>query len=122
MLQTDINDFVAGLSILLDKTGTITVEFPHLINLVTFNQYDTIYHEHFSYLSLLSLINICKLHKLSIYDVEEIPTHGGSLRVYLKHTTKDERVSDNVDKILKKEIASGLGNLKTYSAFQEVVL
>lgn len=118
----DINDFVAGLSVLLDETGTITIEFPHLVNLVNFYQYDTIYHEHFSYLSLLSLINICKPHNLSIYDVEEIPTHGGSLRVYLKHTTKDEQASDNVEIILKKEMFSGLGNLKTYSGFQEVVL
>ena len=118
----DINDFVAGLSILLNKTGTITIEFPHLINMINYNQYDTIYHEHFSYLSLLSLTNICKPHKLSIYDVEEIPTHGGSLRVYLKHSANDEQASDNVDNIMKKEIFSGLGNLKTYSAFQEVVL
>ena len=117
----DINDFVAGLSILLNKKGIITIEFPHLMSLVNGNQYDTIYHEHFSYISLLSLNNICKQHDLFIFDVEEILTHGGSLRVYLKHKNKREERSDSVNKIIEKEISSGLENLRMYESFQETV-
>lgn len=118
----DINDFVAGLSILLDRSGTITLEFPHLMNLVSGNQYDTIYHEHFSYLSLLSLINICKQHKLLIYDVEEISTHGGSLRVYVQHAYGREKINKSVNGILEKERRVGLDCLEVYSSFQETVV
>ena len=81
----DINDFVKGMSILLKNNGTITMEFPHLLQLIKNSQFDTIYHEHFSYLSLNTVKKIFEFHNLIIFDVEEIPTHGGSLRIYAKH-------------------------------------
>lgn len=82
----DINDFVKGLKELLKVSGTITLEFPHLLTLIENNQYDTIYHEHFWYFSVYSLQNVFKKYSLSIYDIEELPTHGGSLRLYIKHS------------------------------------
>src|SRR4029077_20029981 len=81
----DLNDFVAGLKIALAPSGVITIEFPHLMQLVANNQFDTIYHEHFSYFSWLSSERIFAAHGLVLFDVEEIPTHGGSLRIYARH-------------------------------------
>ena len=95
----DINDFVAGLPILLKPNGTVTMEFPHLMRLMEFNQFDTIYHEHFSYLSLLTVEKIFAAHGLSVYDVDELPTHGGSLRVYASHRSADKPVSEAVIKL-----------------------
>ncbi len=81
----DINDFVAGLKILLKPSGIITMEFPHLLQLVENRQFDTIYHEHFSYLSLITVQQIFSTHGLKIFDVEELSTHGGSLRIFATH-------------------------------------
>jgi 2-polyprenyl-3-methyl-5-hydroxy-6-metoxy-1,4-benzoquinol methylase len=116
----DINDFVGGLKILLNDTGVITFEFPHLLQLIDKNQFDTIYHEHFSYLSLLAVKQIFESHGLHIFDVEEVSTHGGSLRIFAKHN-KDitKYITLNVQQILNKEIEFGLGDLKIYHNYQE---
>ena len=114
----DINDFVAGLKIALKPGGTITMEFPHLMNLINLNQFDTIYHEHFSYLSLIAVQKIFSSQGLKIYDVEELSTHGGSLRIYAAH---DENAKDSVDCVIKKEISAGLGTIEGYRGFEEKV-
>lgn len=118
----DINDFVKGMKTSLKEEGIITMEFPHLIKLVEENQFDTIYHEHFSYLSLFAVKQIFESQALEIFDVEEIPTHGGSLRIFAKHfhdNTKD--ISKRVNDILKMEIKKGINNLNYYSGFQEKI-
>lgn len=115
----DINDFTAGLKNLLKPSGTITLEFPHIYNLINFNQFDTIYHEHFSYLSLISVQKIFKKHNLKIYDVTELITHGGSLRIYACHYDFNLPISQNVSNILKKEKEFGLNKIKTYQNFQK---
>lgn len=118
----DINDFVAGMAILLGSRGTITMEFPHLLKLIAFNQFDTIYHEHFSYLSLHAVRTIFAAHGLSIVDVDEIPTHGGSLRIYAGHAgLSAETTSSAVSKVLADERAAGLCDTGTYTRFQERV-
>lgn len=118
----DINDFVKGLKLLLKPEGTITMEFPHLLNLIKYNQFDTIYHEHFSYLSLNSVNLIFKSVGLEIYDVDEIPTHGGSLRIYAKHIENSNLLlSPNVSNVLKKEFDFGLLNISTYKNFQKCI-
>ena len=100
----NLNDFVEGLRILLKPTGVITLEFPHLLQLIQGIQFDTIYHEHFSYFSLLTVKEIFSSHGLTIFDVEEIPTHGGSLRIYVKHSKFDKiPINDRVSILLKKE-------------------
>jgi len=116
----DINDFTAGLKNLLNKEGTITLEFPHLLNLLKFNQFDTIYHEHFSYLSLGAVANIFNKFDLKIYDVEEISTHGGSLRIYGSHSDSKHAQSKNVERIINAEAEYGLNTMKGYSNFQNV--
>ncbi len=116
----DINDFVGGLKILLKEDGVITFEFPHLLQLIDKNQFDTIYHEHFSYLSLISIIKIFESHLLAIFDVEEVSTHGGSLRIFAKHSNDDSKsISSNVSKMIDKEIAFGLNELAVYTKYQE---
>ena len=93
----DINDFVKGLKIALKNNGIITMEFPHLLNIINENQFDTIYHEHFSYLSLYTLIQIFEKQELKIFDVEKLPTHGGSLRIYATHIeNNDIEISENL--------------------------
>jgi 2-polyprenyl-3-methyl-5-hydroxy-6-metoxy-1,4-benzoquinol methylase len=115
----DINDFVGGLKILLNPDGVITFEFPHLLQLIDKNQFDTIYHEHFSYLSLIAVKQIFEYHGLTIFDVEEVATHGGSLRIFAKHAEDFEKnVSDNVVKMLNKEITFGLNDLVVYQNYQ----
>jgi 2-polyprenyl-3-methyl-5-hydroxy-6-metoxy-1,4-benzoquinol methylase len=115
----DINDFVGGLKILLSNNGVITMEFPHLLQLIQQNQFDTIYHEHFSYLSLLTVQQIFNKQGLSIFDVEEIPTHGGSLRIFAAHANDLSKViSPSLNEVLNKELTFGLDNLDTYSNFQ----
>jgi len=116
----DINGFVAGLKLVLKDEGAVTMEFPHLLNLIKHNQFDTIYHEHFSYLSLYTVQKIFKKHGLDVYDVEELPTHGGSLRIYACHTGKKD-INKNVSAILTKENDFGLKDLATYSGFSEKV-
>jgi 2-polyprenyl-3-methyl-5-hydroxy-6-metoxy-1,4-benzoquinol methylase len=116
----DINDFVAGLPILLNTNGVITFEFPHLLQLIDKNQFDTIYHEHFSYLSLIAVKQIFEKQQLEIFDVEEVPTHGGSLRIYAKHKDDGSKeITKNVSDILAKEVAFGLQDLAVYQAYQE---
>ena len=114
----DINDFVAGMAIALKPGGVITMEFPHLLQLIQNNQFDTIYHEHFSYLSLLSVEQIFARHGLQVFDVDEIPTHGGSLRICAR-LAGNELVIDNIVALRKKEADGGLSNLDTYTAFGE---
>ena len=117
-----INDFTLGLKQLLAKDGTITLEFPHLLNLIEHKQFDTIYHEHFSYLSLSSVCKIFDSANLRIYDVEELSTHGGSLRVYGCHEDDTKAISKNVDKILTEESSAGLTDARVYSVFQDDIL
>lgn len=118
----DINDFAAGLKIALKDDGVLTMEFPHVLQLVENNQFDTIYHEHFSYLSLHTTGQIFAAQGLEIFDVEEIPTHGGSLRIFAKHKDdKSKDISKNVERLLEKERDHGLADLDYYMDFQEKV-
>lgn len=118
----DINDFVKGLKTVLKPTGTVTMEFPHILNLIKYNQFDTIYHEHFSYFSLIAVKRIFESLKLKIYDVEELPTHGGSLRIYATHSeNKTLNVSSNIVKLTEKEIKANLHILEGYNGFQQSV-
>ena len=114
----NINDFVKGLKKMLKPKGVITIEFPHLLNLITQSEFDTIYHEHYSYLSLFSTMQIFQAHNLNLFDVEELPTHGGSLRVYATHLGSNNKKSENIDKVLKKEIDANLNKLEGYRNFQ----
>ena len=119
----DIVDFVRGMRIILDKTGVITMEFPHLVQLIDNNQFDTIYHEHFSYLSCYTVKQILESEELELFDVEEVPTHGGSLRIYAKHKGDDTRsISNNVLTLLKKEVDKGITVLNYYNNLQEKAL
>lgn len=117
----DINDFTLGMSKLLKKEGTITLEFPHLMQLMKHSQFDTIYHEHFSYLSLIAVKNIFLKSKLRIYKVEEIKTHGGSLRIFGCHQNSNIKDQDCVNNLIKKELNFGLGKIETFSSFQKKV-
>lgn len=113
----DINDFTLGLKQALKPGGIITLEFPHLMQLLSQTQFDTVYHEHFSYLSLYTVTKIFAKGGLQVWDVEELPTHGGSLRVYGCHSG-DRRISDRVTTLLEREAAAGLQSLETYQQFQ----
>jgi SAM-dependent methyltransferase len=117
----DINDFMAGFQALLKPDGIVTVEFPHLEKLITYNQFDTIYHEHFSYLSASVVQRIALAHGLRIVDIEELSTHGGSLRVYLAHQDSSHPVGPAVNPILEREGRMGLQTLQAYSAFADNV-
>jgi SAM-dependent methyltransferase len=118
----DINDFVVGLKGLLKPGGTITLEFPHLLKLIQQVQFDTVYHEHFSYLSLSAVCRIFLKAGLEIFDVEELPTHGGSLRIYAQHPEAPaETVSPRVQTLLQAEQDFGLQSLATYQGFQAAV-
>jgi 2-polyprenyl-3-methyl-5-hydroxy-6-metoxy-1,4-benzoquinol methylase len=117
----DINDFTLGLSILLNEHGSITLEFPHLLQLIQYNQFDTIYHEHFSYLSLNTVNAIFNKYDLEIYDVDKLSTHGGSLRVYGAHKNAKKNISETVGKILEEENNFGIKDIKTYTSFQDKV-
>lgn len=114
----DINDFTLGLKAALKPSGTITLEFPHLMRLIENNQFDTIYHEHFSYLSLHTVSRIFAKAGLRVFDVEELPTHGGSLRVYGCHEGDTRQARAAVIKLLDKEKDCGLLSLEIYQAFQ----
>jgi len=114
----DINDFTRGLKATLKPSGTITLEFPHLMRLLEFNQFDTVYHEHFSYLSLNAIARIFSSTGLRVYDVEELPTHGGSLRVYGCHAAHTAETSVEVARILEEEKKRGLLDLQFYRDFQ----
>ena len=119
----DLNDFVAGIQILLKPQGVVTLEFPHLVKLMAENQYDTIYHEHFSYFSLITTERIFAAHGLTLFDVEEIPTHGGSIRVYGRHSADASKpVSSRVTKLRKQELDLGLDRMEAYASFGEKVM
>jgi hypothetical protein len=114
----DIVDFVEGMKILLTEEGVITMEFPHLLQLIKNSQFDTIYHEHFSYLSLYTVKQIFESQDLELFDVDELPTHGGSLRIYAKHKEDESQpISQNVKALLDKEIKNGLTDINAYSGF-----
>lgn len=115
----DINDFTRGLTAALKPEGTVTLEFPHLMPLIEYAQFDTIYHEHFSYLSLTAVSRIFAAAGLRIWDVEELPTHGGSLRIYGCHSSASIATTDRVDSLLQREERFGLTSLETYLAFQQ---
>lgn len=118
----DLNDFVAGMKILLAPNGVITMEFPHLLRLMQENQFDTIYHEHFSYFSFLTVREVFAKHGITLFDVEELPTHGGSLRIFGRHAEDATRaVLPSVDGLLARERAAGLDKIDTYRAFEEQV-
>ena len=114
----DINDFTLGIKNLMKPEGCISIEFPHLLNLIKYNQFDTIYHEHYSYLSLIAVNNIFKRFNLRIWKAEKIPTHGGSLRIYVCSISSQYKEDGSLEKILKEEEKFGLRDIKTYSNFQ----
>lgn len=114
----DINDFVAGVAILLKENGVATFEFPHLLNLVANNQFDTVYHEHYSYLSLTAVTTIFERNGLTVFDVEEVPTHGGSLRVHAQRAQGARARSTTVKSLLDREKAAGMTADAFYSGFQ----
>jgi 2-polyprenyl-3-methyl-5-hydroxy-6-metoxy-1,4-benzoquinol methylase len=118
----DLNAFVESTRIILKPSGVITMEFPHLMKLIDRNQFDTIYHEHFSYFSFISVEKIFAAHGLTIYDVEELPTHGGSLRIYARHVEdKSKPVTAFVTKLREFEVSEGLADLQKYFSFAEKV-
>ena len=118
----DLNDFVAGMKILLKPNGVITMEFPHLQRLMEENQFDTIYHEHFSYFSFVTVEKIFAAHGITLFDVEELPTHGGSLRIYGRHEEDTAKpVSGQVTELRAREEEAGTTRLETYSRFAEQV-
>jgi hypothetical protein len=114
----DINDFTRGLKAALKSNGTITLEFPHLMRLIEHTQFDTVYHEHFSYLSLYTVDLIFKAAGLRVWDVDQLPTHGGSLRIYGCHTEDSRDTNENVIALLAEEARCGLKTLETYQKFQ----
>jgi len=119
----DIVDFVKGMKVALKENGLITMEFPHLMQLVENNQFDTIYHEHFSYLSFYTVKLIFESQGLELFDVEEIPTHGGSLRIFAKHAEDfTKEISANVSALLNKEISKGMNTIAYYENFQPKVI
>ncbi len=118
----DINDFAEGFRILLVPDGVVTFEFPHLLNLISKNEFDTIYHEHYSYLSLHAVEQVLAAHGLTAFDVEELPTHGGSLRLYVKHAACDTHPArPSVACIREKERQAGLHSRDGYTGFESRV-
>jgi len=113
----ELNQFIAGFAVLLKPQGVLTVEFPHLLNLIQQVQFDTIYHEHYSYLSLLAAEKIFAAHGLRVFDVEELPTHGGSLRLYVSHRSAEHFETVELARIRKIEAAAGLDSLAAYDDF-----
>jgi SAM-dependent methyltransferase len=114
----DLNDFVAGMKILLKPGGVITMEFPHLLRLIEDNQWDTIYHEHFSYFSFLTVSRVFEAHGLRLFDVQELPTHGGSLRIYGAHAEDAEKPeSEAARELRERERAAGYERLDTYLGY-----
>lgn len=118
----DLNDFVAGLQILLNPSGVITIEFPHLLRTIAGNQFDQVYHEHFSYFTLCSAERIFAAHGLTVFDVEELPTHGGSLRIHLRHAQDDSRsLTERLFSLRKCEHEVGVDTLAYYTGFEKRV-
>jgi SAM-dependent methyltransferase len=118
----DINDFVAGIKILLGPNGVVTIEFPHLMQTIDGNQFDQVYHEHFSYFSLYAVERIFAAHGLPLYDVEELPTHGGSIRIYAAHAEDSSRVATNrLHALRAREVDAGVDTLAYYGRFESRV-
>jgi SAM-dependent methyltransferase len=118
----DLNSFVGGMKILLKPQGVITMEFPHLMRLMGENQFDTIYHEHFSYFSLITVEKVFAAHGLTLFDVEELPTHGGSSRIYARHTEDTAKpIGQRVTELRAREEAAGFTLMETYALFAEQV-
>lgn len=118
----DLNDFVAGMKIALKPRGVITMEFPHLLRLAQENQFDTIYHEHFSYFSFITVEKVFAAHGITLFDVEELSTHGGSLRIYGRHKEDAEKLpTSRVSELRAREQAAGVNRLDYYSSFSEKV-
>jgi hypothetical protein len=118
----DLNDFVGGMKILLADDGVLTMEFPHLWHLIEDNEFDTIYHEHFSYFSFTTVTKVFAAHGLTLFDVEELPTHGGSLRIFGRHDEDDSKpVTDRAKALLKREHDAGYEQIETYLGFAEKV-
>jgi hypothetical protein len=118
----NLNDFVAGMKLALKPQGVITIEVPHLVRLIEENQFDTIYHEHFSYFSLSTAERIFAAHGLTLFDVEELPTHGGSLRIYARHDHDHSKpVGDRVNGLRTREDRAGFNDLRRYASFTEQV-
>jgi SAM-dependent methyltransferase len=117
-----LNDFVAGMALLLRENGNITIEFPHLLELVRHVEFDTIYHEHFSYFSVYAIEQVFARHGLRLYDVERLPTHGGSLRIFAAHAARlDLKDSASLSEVRAQESAAGLEDLGTYAKFSKRV-
>jgi SAM-dependent methyltransferase len=117
-----LNDFVAGIAALLKPRGTVTIEFPHLLELIEHVEFDTIYHEHYSYLSLTAVEHVFSRHGLRLYDAEELPTHGGSLRIFAAHAERTDLTdSVSLQELRAREAAAGLGELDTYRRFADRV-
>ncbi|GAA3540164.1 class I SAM-dependent methyltransferase [Zobellella aerophila] len=114
----DINDFVTGIALLLADNGTVSIEFPHLLNLLTLCQFDTIYHEHYSYLSLHTACHIFRTVGLKVFKVEQLPTHGGSLRLWICHEHDPREIQPMVATLLQEEMAAGLLSSDSYRGFQ----
>lgn len=117
----DLNSFVSGIETLLADDGVVTIEFPHLLRLMEENQFDTIYHEHFSYFSLITTIQVFEAHGLRVFDVEELWTHGGSLRIFGCRAGARHATSERVDALRRREVEAGLDDLATYRDFEEQV-
>jgi SAM-dependent methyltransferase len=118
----DLNDFVGGMKIVLGPRGVITMEFPHLLHLIDRNEWDTIYHEHFSYFSFLTVSKVFEHHQLTLFDVEELPTHGGSLRIYGRHAADESKpLTDRAHEMIQRERELGFDRLETYVGFSEGV-
>src|SRR3954471_12299572 len=116
----DLNDFVAGIKTLLADDGVNTMEFPHLLRLIEGNQFDTIYQEHYCYFSLFTIDQVYRRHGLTIFDVDELPTHGGSLRIYARHTEDESKpVQPSVRNLLQRELEAGYNRLAVYLSFPE---
>jgi SAM-dependent methyltransferase len=118
----DLNDFVEGLKVLLKPEGVLTLEFPHLLRLIELNEFDTIYHEHFSYFSLISAIKIMEAHGLRVFDIEELKSHGGSLRVFAcRASSQTHALAPNVQKVIADELAAKLDRVEGYESFARQV-
>ena len=118
----DLNDFVQGMKEMLAPGGVITMEFPHLQRLIEENQFDTIYHEHFSYFSFVAVNRVFAHHGITLFDVQELPTHGGSLRIYGRHTADESKpITDNVRELIQRELQLGMETLEYYATFEEKV-
>ncbi len=119
----DLNDFIKGLKILLKPNGIITLEFPHILKLIQKKQFDTIYHEHFSYFSFITIKKIFSHHNLKVFDVEKISTHGGSLRIHVKHKEdKTKKISQKINLLIKEEKEAELHKISTYKKFQGEIM